>query len=121
MKILVCGGRKYDSYSTVSEVIDGEIFTRFGDYPYHEVTIIQGEAKGADKLGKMFAQARSCQLESYPADWDRYGKSAGYIRNTQMLKEGKPDLVIAFPGGKGTKMMVDIAIKAGVQVVLVNE
>ena len=121
MKVLVCGGRKYSDYNTVSEVLDAQIFEHFGDYPYQNVTIIQGEAKGADKLGKLFAQARSCDLESYPADWDKYGKSAGFIRNKQMLEEGKPDLVVAFPGGKGTQMMVDIAVKAGVKIVLVQE
>lgn len=53
----------------------------------------------------------------YHADWNAHGRSAGPIRNAKMLAEGKPDLVVAFPGGKGTAHMVGIARKAGVPVV----
>jgi hypothetical protein len=53
---------------------------------------------------------------SFPANWKQYGKSAGYRRNTQMLEEGKPDIVIAFPGGRGTEMMCEIAETAGITV-----
>lgn len=57
------------------------------------------------------------RVEEYPADWARFGKSAGYLRNKQMLEEGKPDLVVAFPGGRGTANMIAIAMKAGVKVI----
>ena len=52
----------------------------------------------------------------YPADWDTHGRGAGPIRNKQMLEEGKPDLVIAFPGGKGTANMIGQAKEAGIPV-----
>ena len=55
----------------------------------------------------------------FPADWNSYGKAAGPIRNKQMLDEGKPDVVIAFPGGTGTANMIMQATKAGVKVVKV--
>lgn len=58
-----------------------------------------------------------CPFTEFPADWDKYGKSAGYIRNQQMLDEGCPDYVVAFPGGAGTNMMKRIASKAGVPVI----
>lgn len=47
--------------------------------------------------------------DAYPADWDTYGNRAGFIRNKQMLDEGKPHVVVAFPGGIGTRMMVGLA------------
>jgi len=52
----------------------------------------------------------------FPADWGKYSKSAGYIRNKQMLAEGKPDLVVAFPGGKGTANMVKLAKLANIPI-----
>jgi UDP-N-acetylmuramoylalanine-D-glutamate ligase len=59
-------------------------------------------------------------LEVYPADWKLHGKSAGHIRNQQMLDESKPDIVIAFPGGRGTANMIKRAKKAGVEVFQVD-
>jgi hypothetical protein len=68
-------------------------------------------------------EVRAMVLEPYPADWKRYGNAAGAIRNTQMLVEGKPDIVLAFPTGrlsitKGTKNMVQQARKAGVRTIV---
>jgi UDP-N-acetylmuramoylalanine-D-glutamate ligase len=56
-------------------------------------------------------------VETYEADWDTHGKAAGPIRNKRMLDEGKPDLVVAFPGGRGTANMISQARKAGVEVI----
>ena len=64
-----------------------------------------------------WAKDNNMKLKVYPADWELHGKSAGPIRNQQMLIEGKPDLVLAFPGGKGTAHMVSIAKKKGVKVI----
>lgn len=110
MKILVCGGREF---------ADRDLFYKaMKPYLYDKtVSIIHGAAKGADTIAGDWAHAFGHQVESYPADWNKYGKRAGYIRNTQMLNEGKPDLVIAFPGGKGTAMMVKLAKAANVQVI----
>ena len=56
-------------------------------------------------------------MEEYKANWQLYGKGAGYRRNAEMLKEGKPDKVLAFKGGKGTLMMIGLAEKAGIEVI----
>lgn len=66
------------------------------------------------------ARDRGIPETAYPADWRRDGKSAGYRRNRRMLSEGRPDLVIAFPGGPGTAHMVEIAEKAGVPVLRIR-
>lgn len=142
MRVLVCGGREFGDISDKTDpaYIDRLAEYKFGyDYlvrmateswprtPEDEygnwlpaVTIISGEATGADCIGMDFAIVNWTGYEGYPADWKKYGKKAGYIRNKQMLDEGKPDLVIAFPGGKGTAMMVEIAKKAGVEVLEVQ-
>jgi len=75
-----------------------------------------GMARGADMLAWQWAHDFGIPTCEFPADWDRHRRSAGTIRNEQMLREGKPDLVIAFPGGRGTAHMVRIAKAAGVPV-----
>ena len=81
-----------------------------------DITIISGAARGADSMAVDWAISNYACFKEFPANWDKYGKSAGYKRNIQMLKEGKPDLVIAFPGGRGTEMMCELAKEAGVEV-----
>ena len=81
------------------------------------VTLIHGAAKGADSLGRQWAIHHNIVAWPFPADWKAHGDSAGPIRNMKMFKEGKPDYVVAFPGGKGTKHMVDIAKSYGCPVV----
>ena len=111
MRILVCGGRDYADQDTVFATLDN-VVEIFG-----EITgVIHGAAKGADSLAGKWANDRNIAELKYPADWAKYGKRAGYLRNQEMLDKGKPDFVVAFPGGRGTAMMVDIATKAGVSV-----
>lgn len=80
----------------------------------------QGGATGADALARRWARWRGVWCVPYEADWNRYGKAAGPIRNERMLADFRPDLVVAFPGGRGTAHMVDIASRAGVRVMVVS-
>lgn len=86
--------------------------------------VIEGEAKGADLLASDAAFYFGIPVLRFPADWDKYGRAAGPIRNTQMLKEGKPDLVVAFHdninASKGTLNMVQQARKQSVKVMVYN-
>lgn len=79
--------------------------------------LIHGAARGADTLARDWAHRNGITAEAYPADWARDGKSAGPLRNLRMLADGKPDLVIAFAGGKGTAHMRKVARAHGVLVV----
>jgi hypothetical protein len=83
----------------------------------HNVIIIHGNAEGADKLSAEVAKELGYTIESYPADWNTYGKAAGPIRN-QLMIEQKPDLVIAFWDGisRGTADMLNKATKAKVNI-----
>lgn len=112
MRILVCGGRDFNNRALFNKALQ--------PYASKENTIIHGAARGADSLANTWAYDNDCEVIAYPANWDKYGKRAGYIRNVQMLNEGKPDLVIAFPGGKGTEMMALLAESAGVSVIKVK-
>lgn len=115
MRVLVCGGRDYYERGRVYQVLSG-LRQQWGN-----LVLIQGGAKGADEMARdwwqsHWGQAREGELLNFPADWDKHGKRAGPIRNAQMLKEGKPDLVVAFPGGPGTMDMIKKSRAAGVQV-----
>jgi hypothetical protein len=114
MRVLVCGGREYSDLSKVIGVLNPLL------EQYPDLEIIEGGATGADTLARDWAKAKNVPVQTFPAKWKLYGKRAGYIRNVQMLEEGKPDMVIAFPGGAGTGMMVNLADKANVSVRIIE-
>lgn len=108
--VLVCGGRHYSDEPALFNALDLENANIVIDF------IINGGASGADNLSSAWARSRRVMYEEYMADWLRHGRSAGPIRNQRMIDEGKPDLVVAFPGGKGTADMVRRAKAAGIEV-----
>lgn len=125
MKVLVCGGRDYKDKARVVEVLD----SLNAETPISMV--IQGGATGADALAKSWALSRDTHVAEVPALWHSYGPSAGPIRNKAMLSLlgvgdrpewvlGEPlkprHMVVAFPGGRGTKSMVTLAKDAGLTV-----
>jgi hypothetical protein len=111
VKVLVTGGRDYGNVGAVWAALDGLRFE------HGRITVIQGGAAGADRLAREWCFAQpSCHLINEPADWLHHGKAAGPIRNHRMLDEHKPDLVLAFPGGRGTADMCRRARAAGVPV-----
>lgn len=118
MRVLVCGGRDYNDKARLEFELNCITDPQTGGKFMYE--IISGMARGADTLAADYAVVNGMVLHKFPADWDKYGKRAGYLRNKQMLEEGKPDLVVAFPGGKGTAMMIKLAEEAGVKVIKIE-
>lgn len=110
MKIIVAGGRDFADYELVCWYLDKVPF---------EFSIVCGMAKGADALGKRYAEEHSKVIHKFPADWDTHGKSAGYIRNKQMAEFS--DALLAFwnKESKGTKHMIDLANKNNLKVKVV--
>lgn len=119
-RVLVFGGR-----SIVAGVSPGEAqqqltnicFDRLGRKPD---CVIEGGAWGYDRCGRIWAKTHGIPYETYEADWDTHGKSAGMIRNQQMIDEGKPTLAIGFPGGRGTADMKRRVLKAEIPLVEVD-
>lgn len=77
--------------------------------------LIHGAAQGADSLAAQVAAEMGILIEAHPADWDKHRRAAGPIRNAEMVAR-RPDLLLAFPGGKGTANMTRQAIAAGIPV-----
>ena len=90
-RVLVCGGRDFHKIKIAYNILDVV-------EPKH---IISGGAAGADSLAEKYAKENYIPITIYPANWPKYGKGAGPIRNKQMLEEGKPTMVVALSGGKG--------------------
>lgn len=124
-KVLICGGRTFTDRIFFMNKLDEiaqkrfprTISDKYGNFLF-DVIIISGGASGADTLAIDWAVNNWCLFHEYKADWKKYGRAAGLIRNKEMLEKEKPDLVIAFPGGKGTKNMINLARKANVEVII---
>jgi hypothetical protein len=110
MRVLVCGGRNHSGRLLLRLTLDG-IHSESGIS-----LLINGGASGADRLSQEWAQSRFIATAQFMAEWDKHGRAAGPIRNQKMIDEGKPDLVVAFAGGKGTADMVRRARNAGIAV-----
>jgi len=111
MRVLVCGGRDYADSGRLFLELDALRLSR------GITVVISGCARGADTFGIEWAEVRGIEVARFPADWEKHRRAAGPIRNQQMLDEGKPDLVIAFPGGRGTADMVRRATAAGIETI----
>jgi YspA, cpYpsA-related SLOG family len=122
LRLLVCGSRTWTDAALVAEAVEQTVAEhgqgRAG------VVLIEGDARGADRLAGTLAKARGWELEVYPADWQRHGRSAGMRRNARMLREGRPERVIAFTDdltcSRGTADMVRRARGAGIPVLVVS-
>jgi len=117
MRIIVCGGRSYSNKKRLYEVLD--ILLPIKD----QITILQGEAYGADALAKQWCEDRAVSCEDFPADWYKYRhlkkNPSGLLRNRQMFDIGC-DLVIAFPGKIGTPDMCAYAKSKDCEVIKID-
>lgn len=113
MKTLVTGGRGYANRDEVFSVLD-QLNERFG-----VSLLIHGAATGADSLANDWATERGIAIKEFPVtkdDWRTLGKKAGPLRNAKMIEE-QPNVVVAFPGGRGTADMVSKARAANIVIV----
>ncbi|NMH86765.1 DUF2493 domain-containing protein [Flavivirga algicola] len=110
MKVIIAGGRNFDDYKKLFRFCNKVLSKQT------EIEIVSGTAKGADKLGEKYANDSGYLIKRFPANWSKYGKSAGYRRNAQMAEYA--DALIAFWDGKsrGTKHMIDLAKRANLKV-----
>ena len=122
-RVIIAGSRKFNDYQKMLLTLD-----RLGVHLINTidpVEIVSGHARGADELGERFAEVYGYPLKIFPADWDKYGKAAGPIRNEQMAKyasEADRGILIAFPIGesRGTRNMIEIAKRYGLEVEVIE-
>lgn len=109
-RVVVAGCRHYTNYEEAKAFIDRCIKNLRKE---NTIVIVSGAARGADTLGERYAKENGLEIERHPADWNRYGKSAGIRRNRKMAEVS--DYVICFWDGqsRGTKSMIDYAVACG--------
>jgi hypothetical protein len=116
LRVLVSGGRNFSDMVMIHNVLD-KINKNFGIN-----TVIHGACPtGADHYADTWAALNDVNVEKYEADWKRHGKSAGPKRNAKMVNESNPDIVIVFPGGRGTEDLKTKALDAGWCAIVFNE
>lgn len=115
-RVIVASSRGFNDYS----LLDRKLTHLLSKQDVEDVEIVSGGARGADKLGEAWAEHHGYDFTVFPADWDRLGKRAGYLRNQQMA-EYATHLVAFWDGvSKGTAHMIDLARKKGLKVVVVS-
>lgn len=126
LRVIIAGGREFDDFAKLKQECLDIISTKVKNVKTETIKIISGGARGADRLGEEFARIAGYETKRFLADWDTHGKSAGYIRNTEMAKYaaegGMVGMLIAFWDGnsRGTKHMIDLAKRYGLDVHVVK-
>ena len=107
MKVIIAGSRTINDYSLVASAIEQSNF---------DVTeVVCGDAKGVDTIGDQWAQKNTIPVTHFPANWKKFGRGAGCIRNRQMAEYG--DALIAITtGSRGTANMIKEATKLGLKI-----
>lgn len=113
-RVIVAGGREFNNYYALEAKLLYYLKNKMPD-----VEIVCGLAKGADNLGKVFGIRHKLKVNEFPADWDKHGKSAGYLRNSEMADNA--DALVAFWDGKskGTGHMISLAKQKGILVKII--
>ncbi len=109
--IIVTGGRNYDDWVMMQDVLS----------LFDIGCLVQGGASGADQLALEYAKLNNIDYHTIEADWEKHGKAAGPIRNTEMLAKYPNAVVVAFPGGKGTADCVKQAVSRNMVVLMVHK
>ena len=121
LRVIIAGSRDFTNYDFLSNQVHLILNAYKATNDNLNITIISGNARGVDQMGERFAKNNNLNLKMFPANWDKYGKSAGYLRNEEMLNyamnESYPILIVFWDGiSKGTKHMIDIADKKQVPI-----
>lgn len=114
-RVIIAGSRDFSDYIRLRNTMDYLLQNKTDD-----ICIVCGEARGADALGRRYAEERGYKILSFPANWEEHGRKAGYLRNVEMAKNA--DALVAFWDGesRGTKHMIDISRKHGLQIRIIR-
>lgn len=127
LRVIIAGSRDFNDFPKLMNsciAILSDITNK--NENLDKIRIVSGAARGADRLGEQYAKVAGYEVSRFPADWEGLGKRAGYVRNVEMAKyamaDGSYGVLIAFWDGKskGTKHMIDLAEKNGLEVYIVR-
>ena len=107
-RIVVAGSRDFHDYSLLSAELDKHLAGQTN------ITIVSGTARGADKLGERYAAEHNLRIERFPAEWEKYHKGAGPIRNAQMVESADAVIVFWDNESSGTKNIIECARKENI-------
>lgn len=108
MRIIIAGSRNCQNYNELLKAIAASGFK--------PNVVISGTARGIDRMAERWAIRHNISVERYPANWEKFGKSAGYIRNAQMIKKAEALIALWDGKSKGTENIINLARKAGLVV-----
>ena len=122
VRIIVAGGRDFNNYDLLRSSLT-DLLSKLDDEL--QIEFVSGTCRGADVLGERFAESCGYKIKKFPANWESFGKRAGYIRNCDMAKYANAadhGILVAFWDGlsRGTKNMIDIANRYGLDVKVVR-
>lgn len=117
-RVIIAGTRDFNDYDLLKSYCDYMLSQKAKSG--EEIVILSGGASGADALGEQYAKERGYNLLHFPAQWEKYGRQAGPMRNREMANNA--DALIAYWDGKsrGTKNMIEEAKKRGLMVAVKN-
>jgi len=108
MRTIIAGSRKCPHYHLICQAME--------EAGWEITTVISGCAKGADTFGEQYAEEHGIPVERHPADWERFGRSAGPHRNHEMAQCAEALIAVLYPGSRGTENMIQEAKDAGLKI-----
>lgn len=105
LKVIIAGSRDFNNYEMLENLVDMYLQR----YSPDQIEIVSGGARGADRLGERYARSRGIALKVIPADWNAYGRSAGYRRNEEMAQYATHCIVFWDGKSRGSGHMIDLA------------
>ena len=106
--LIIAGSRDFGDYKVMCWEVD-QALLRFKPSFGTPIEIVSGTAKGADELGEKYAREHRYKLRQFPANWDKHGKAAGFLRNKQMAEYADGCIVFRVNKSKGSSHMIDLA------------
>lgn len=121
-RMIIAGGRDFSDYNTLVKEVVGYCMSK--GYKPEDIEVISGMASGADRLGETFALTAGCKLTKFKPEWEVHGKSAGFIRNSDMANYASEDKGVCFcfwdGRSKGTRHMINIAKKKKLETIVIK-
>jgi len=113
--VIIAGGRTFNDYDLLVESCD-KLFVN----KHPNIEIVNGGARGADRLGGKYAIQKGYKMKPFPADWDNFGKAGGYIRNKEMAEYADAALIFWDNKSKGSESMISLAKQYGLMLRVIN-